>query len=283
MLPSVAVALADTDIDTGTPMPKILIHREGAIARVELNRPEKHNGVDLDVIDELIAAASSLADDKHLRAVIIHGAGPSFCAGLDIKAVLGNKKKAAGAALSLLKPTANRFQRVSLCWRDLSIPVIAAIHGNCFGAGMQLALGADIRLCSPTAALSVMEAKWGLIPDMGGTVLLREVVSKDVALDLTFSARKVSGEDAFGLGLVTRLADDPLAAACALAEEICHHSPDATAGAKHLFHEAWSAHEAGALAAERRWQLRMLRTPNQRIAVKRNTKAPDAEYGPRKW
>ena len=264
-------------------MTEVQIHREGPIARVQLNRPDKHNGMDLEMIDALIAAAASLGRDRQIRAVILHGAGPSFCAGLDIKSVMGKPSRAAWAALALLKPTANRFQRVSLCWRDLSVPVIAAIAGNCFGAGLQLALGADIRLATATSQLSVMEAKWGLVPDMGGTVLLREVVAKDVALDLTLSARVISGQEADGLGLITRLAEDPLAAARELADEIACRSPDAVAGSKHLFHEAWAADEGSALAAERRWQLRMLRSKNQRIASKRNTKDPQAAWVERAW
>lgn len=264
-------------------MKRVEVHIEGPIARVELCRADKHNGVDLEMIDALLAAAAQVGRDRQVRAVILHGAGPSFCAGLDVKAVLQRPMRAAWAALSLLKPTANRFQRVNLCWRELSVPVIAAIHGNCFGAGLQLALGADIRLATPDARLSVMEARWGLIPDMGGTVLLREVLAKDVALDLTLSARIVSGEEAARIGLVTRLAEDPLAEARNLAEEISARSPDAAAAAKHLFHEAWDADEGQALAAERRWQLRMLRSKNQRIATRRNTKDPEAAYRARRW
>ncbi len=264
-------------------MDRVLIHREGAVARIELNRPDKHNGVDLEMIDALLAAAATLRSDRTIRGVIIHGAGPSFCAGLDIKAVMGQPARAAWAALALLKPTANRFQRVNLCWRDLSVPVIAAISGNCFGAGLQLALGADIRLATSDAQLSVMEAKWGLVPDMGGTVLLREVVSRDVAMELTMTARVISGIEAAQLGLVTRVVQDPLAAARELIEEIGQRSPDATAAAKHLLHEAWAADESSALSAERRWQVRMLRSKNQRIATRRNTEEPTAPYVERSW
>lgn len=264
-------------------MAKVEIHSEGPIARVQLNRPDKHNGMDLEMIDGLLAAAVTLGRDRALRAVIIHGAGPSFCAGLDIKAVMAEPKRAAWAALALLKPTANRFQRVNLCWRELSVPVIAAIEGSCFGAGMQLALGADIRLATADARLSIMEAKWGLVPDMGGTVLLREVVAKDVALDLTMSARVISGTEAARVGLVTRLAEAPLVAARSLAEEYCARSPDAVAGGKLLLHEAWAADESTALAAERRWQLRMLRSKNLRIASRRNLEDPEAAYVERSW
>lgn len=274
---------SSTQAPQAPPSPPVQIHHEGAIARVTLQRASKHNGMNLAMIEGLLDAVETLKQDRQIRAVILHGDGPSFCAGLDIQSVMGKPALAAKAALSLLKPSANRFQRVNLGWRELSVPVIAAIHGNCFGAGLQLALGADIRLAEPDAQLSVMEAKWGLVPDMGGTVLLREVVAKDVALDLTFSGRIISGEEAHALGLITRLETDPLGAARALAEEIAARSPDATAGAKHLFHEAWGADEATALAAERRWQLRMLRSKNQRIATKRNLKDPDAPYVERSW
>lgn len=267
----------------GARMSRVEIRRDNGIAWVELNRPDKHNGVDLQMIDELLEASATLRDDRDVRAVVICGRGPSFCAGLDIKSVMGKPAPVAKAVLSLLKPTANRFQRVNLSWRELSVPVIAAIHGSCFGAGLQLALGADIRLCTPDAQLSVMEAKWGLIPDMGATVLLRDVVSKDVALDLTFTARVVDGRRAAEIGLVTRLAEDPIGAAGALAAEISERSPDAVAAAKHLFTEAWTADESAALAAERKWQLRMLRSANQRIATKRNTKDPSAAYKTRSW
>jgi len=264
-------------------MSRVTIDIEDTIAYVRLTRPEKHNGVDLQMIDELNAAGRSLKANKKIRAVIIHGEGPSFCAGLDVKSVLSKPARAALAFLALFKPTANRFQNMCLVWRGLSVPVIAAIHGNCFGAGLQLALGADIRLATPDARLSVMEAKWGLVPDMAGTVLLRDVVGKDVALDLTFSARVISGQEALALGLVTRVESDPLGAARALVEEICTRSPDAVAAAKHLFGQAWGASDHGALAAERRWQRRMFVSKNQRIASARNTGQGDKPFGERQW
>ncbi len=264
-------------------MPRVTVEIEDTIAYVRLTRADKHNGVDLQMIDELNAAGRSLKGNKKIRAVILHGEGPSFCAGLDVKSVLSKPARAAFAFLALFKPTANRFQNMCLVWRELSVPVIAAIHGNCFGAGLQLALGADIRLCTPDAKLSVMEAKWGLIPDMAGTVLLRDVVSKDVALDLTFSARIVSGQEAAALGLVTRVETDPLGAARELVEEIRTRSPDAVAAAKHLFGEAWGASEHGALAAERRWQRRMFVSKNQRIATARNAGQGDKPYATRQW
>jgi enoyl-CoA hydratase/carnithine racemase len=261
---------------------RILIDVQDAIAHVRLNRPDKHNGIDLDLLDSVIAAAESLKKDRALRAVILSGEGPSFCAGLDFKSVLGTPVRTAAAAAQLLLPYVNKFQRWSLGWRELGVPVIAAIHGNCFGGGIQLALGADIRVAAPDAKLSIMEAKWGLIPDMGGAVLLRELVRIDVAKELTMSGRIVSGRDAHALGLVTHVADDPLAKAQELACEFATRSPDSVAAAKFLLQDAWAADDAGAAAAERRWQRALLGRGNQRIAVERNLKKSDRPFAPRR-
>lgn len=163
-----------------------------------------------------------------------------------------------------------------MAWRELPVPVIAAVHGNCFGAGLQLALGADIRLATPDARLSVMEVKWGLVPDMGGTALLRELVPIDVAKELAMTGRIVSGTEVQALRLITRVTDAPLDEARALAAEIATRSPDAVAAAKFLLQDGWHAGEAEALAAERRWQRRVIAGRNQRIAVRRNApRSPD--------
>ena len=251
---------------------------KGAVAHVRLNRPEKHNGMDFAMLDAVVATAESLRKDRELRAVIISGEGPSFCAGLDVKAVMGQPRKAMAGYAQLWLPYANKFQRWSLAWRELGLPVIAAIHGNCFGAGIQLALGADIRVSTPDAKISIMESKWGLIPDMGGAVLLRELVPIDVAKELTFSGRIISGTDAHRLGLVTHIADDPLAKAEELAAEFAVRSPDAVAAGKFLLQEAWDEDQSGASAAERRWQRAVIGRANQRISIERNTKKSEKPY-----
>ena len=267
-----------------TPAPRVTLSIEGVTAIVRLNRPDKHNGMDISMIEALLATAKQLKKNRDIRAVILTGEGPSFCAGIDTKSMFsGGPMSAVLAFLPLLKPAANKYQNVSLVWRTLSVPVIAAIHGNCFGAGIQLALGADIRIATPDAKLSVMEAKWGLIPDMGGMVTLRDHLPRDVAFELTVTGRVLAASEAQALGLVTRIEADPLAAARALAAQIATRSPDASAAAKRLFRESWSASEYRVLAAERRWQLRMLLGKNQRIASLRNTGKPDAAYLPRKW
>ena len=243
--------------------------RQG-IAFVRLARPDKHNGMDFAMLQAVIDACHSLDRDRAIRVAIIHGEGPSFCAGLDFKTVLSTPGKAAASYAKLWKPTRNAFQIWSMAWRELPIPVIAAIHGNCFGAGIQLALGADIRIATPDAKLSVMESKWGLVPDMGGAALLRELLPIDVAKELCFTGRVLSGTDAQSLGLVTRVDGDPLAAAEKLAQEIATRSPDAVAAGKFLMQEVWHADEDSALTSERRWQRRLMGRANQRIAVKNN-------------
>lgn len=258
---------------------RVRIGMDGDLALVTLARADRHNGMDLAMLDAVRAAARDVARRPGVRAVILHGDGPSFCAGLDVRSVLGNPPAALAAAASLFAPGRNRFQEWSLAWRELPVPVIAAVHGNCLGAGLQLALGADIRVAAPDARLSVMEVKWGLVPDMGGTVLLRELVGIDVAKELALTGRVVTGVEARELGLVTRVAAAPLEAARALAAEIATRSPDAVAAAKFLLQENWLAPEADALGAERRWQRRVIGRRNQRIAVRRNS-VPDGEALP---
>ncbi len=263
---------------------RVTVSIENHIAIVRLNRPDKHNGVDQPMLKALHAAALQVQRDRSIRAVILLGEGPSFCAGIDVKSMFaGGPLKMALNFVPLLKPWSNHYQNFALDWRKLSVPVIAVIHGSCYGAGIQLALAADIRIATADAKLSVMEAKWGLIPDMAGMLLLRDHLPRDVAFELTATGRVVSGIEALKLGLVSHVEADPLAAAQALAAEIATRSPDASAAAKQLFRQAWGASEWGVLAAERRWQLRMLLGKNQRVAVARNTGKPDAAYLPRQW
>jgi len=257
---------------------RVRIDRDGAIARVVLTRADRHNGMDFAMLDAVCDAARSLSADRAVRVVILSGDGPSFCAGLDVRSLFGNPTAMRDAAGELAAPGRNRFQAWSMLWRELAVPVIAVIHGNCFGAGLQLALGADIRFATPDAKLSIMEAKWGLVPDMGGAALLRELLRIDVALELTMTGRIVSGADAHALGLVTHVAADPLAAALALAREFETRSPDAVAAAKRLLHQAWHGSEEHALAAERAWQRRVIGGGNQQVAIRRNTVEPDAVW-----
>jgi len=260
---------------------RVRVDHDGPVARVTLTRGDRHNGMDLRMLDGVRRASRRLRRDRDVRAVILAGEGPSFCAGLDVKSVLGKPGVRLMAIAALFSPVRNRFQDWSLGWREVPAPVIAAIHGSCFGAGLQLALGADIRIATPDARIAIMEAKWGLVPDMGGSVLLRELVPLDVAKELTMTGRILTGEEAHALGLVTHLSADPLSSAGLLAAEIATRSPDSVAASKFLLQEAWSRGNYGALAAERRWQRRVIGRRNQQIAVRRNLGEDDVPFGPR--
>ncbi|MDG3442945.1 crotonase/enoyl-CoA hydratase family protein [Nitrospirillum amazonense] len=239
---------------------------EGAIAHVRLTRPEKLNALDLDTLRQLVRTAATIRRQPQIRAVILSGEGAAFSAGLDFAAVTRKPWEVVKAFVTLGRST-NLFQRACWCWRELPVPVIAVLHGRCYGGALQVALAADFRIATPDCELSVMEGKWGLIPDMSGSVSLRELVPIDVAKRLTMTAQVISGTEAKALNLVTEVADDPMAAAEALAAELCARSPDAVAGAKALFQRAWSASIRGAFAAERRIQFKIMRGPNWRIAL----------------
>ena len=198
--------------------------------------------------------------------MVLHGEGPSFCSGLDVASFMGGPVPL-DALLARDGGRANLAQRVCTLWMDLPVPVIAAIHGNCFGGGLQIALGADIRFAAPDAKLSVMESKWGLVPDMGITSTLPRLVRLDVAKELTYTARVLSGTEAAALGLVSHVAEDPLAAAQALAAEIAGRSPDAVRAAKRLYDEMWHAPVEDGLVLETELQVGLLGSPNQMAAV----------------
>src|SRR5436305_4444556 len=208
------------------------------VATVTLTRPEKHNALDVAMFEAIIAAAEQVSLEPRVRAVVLHGAGPSLCSGLDVASLMSS-----GQSLDdrLTEDSPNWFQRAAYDWIRVPVPVIAAVHGTCFGGGLQIALGADIRIATPDARLSVMEIKWGLIPDMSITRTLPRLVSIDVAKELTYTGRVFSGTEAAALGVVTRVADDPLAAARDLARQISRRSPDAIRGAKRMFDESWTA------------------------------------------
>lgn len=261
-------------------MSLVQIEQRDAIAIVRLARPEKRNALSFDALRALLAVARSLRRDRQLRAVVLHGAGECFSAGIDL-GELAQPRHRWFALWSLLKPGTNLFQRACLAWKDLPVPVIAAIHGHCYGAGMQLALGADIRIAAPDARLSIMEARWGLVPDMGLTRSLRGVLRADVAMELAMTARIIDAGEALRLGLVTRVDEDPLQAALGLAQEIAARSPDAVLAAKRVL-QAMQGSVPSGLRQEKRWQLRLLRGRNAAIARRRAT-TPDLPFGPRQY
>ncbi len=263
-------------------MRPVEVRIENRIATVTLNRPEKRNAVDMPMFLGLDEARKKLLKDTHVRAIMIQGSGQDFCSGLDTKSVMTNKT----AALKLLwkwRPGApNLAQRVAMGWRKIPVPVFALIHGRCWGAGMQIALGCDFRISTPDASLSIMESRWGLIPDMGGTLGLRDCLSQDQAMLLAMSSRELSGLEAEKLGLVTITSDAPHEAADELLAPILIRSPDAVGGIKRLFTNSWAASQNQILRRETRIQLQTALTRNRAIAV-RNASADEAqEFEPRR-
>jgi enoyl-CoA hydratase/carnithine racemase len=246
---------------------RVVIEIAAGVAEVRLSRPDKHNALDGAMFQAIVAAAERLRDEPGVRAVVLHGEGPSFCSGLDVAGFASDPGETTDLLGSRNGDVANFVQRVSYDWSRVPVPVIAAVHGACFGGGLQLALGADIRIAAPDAKLSVMEIRWGLVPDMGITQSLPRLVSIDVAKELTFTGRRVSGEEAHALGLVTRVADDPLTAARELAAEIASKSPHAVRAAKRLYDEAWTASAADALKLETELQVSLIGSPNQIAAL----------------
>lgn len=257
---------------------RVSIEISDHVAVVTLTRPDKHNALDAAMFEGIVEAAEEVAAAPGVRAVVLHGDGPSFCSGLDVASFMGGGMTIEDGFERTDGRRANFFQRACTEWIDVPAPVIAAIHGNCFGGGLQIALGADIRIAAPDARLSVMEAKWGLIPDMGLTSTLPRIVPIDIAKELTYTARIVSGEEAAALGLVTRLADDPLAAARELAAEIAARSPDAVRDAKRLYDTVWNSPVEEGLVLESELQRALIGSPNQIAAVTAGMTKQPAEF-----
>lgn len=254
-------------------MARVSVEIENHIARVTLTRGDKMNALDSAMIDALIDAGESLLDNGQVRAVVLAGEGDAFCAGLD---VMSFAALAGQDPLEVLMPRShgdsNRFQQVAMVWRKLPVPVIAALKGVVFGGGFQIALGADIRIAAPGTQLSVMEMKWGLVPDMGGMALLPGLTGSDVIRKLTYTAAKISAEQAVQWGLVTELVEDPEAAALELAGEIAGKSPSAMRCAKALidFAEAHAGDVAAVLLEESRAQATLIGKADQMEVIAAN-------------
>jgi enoyl-CoA hydratase/carnithine racemase len=237
--------------DRGGAMPepeRVTIAVDGGVADVRMNRPEKLNALDFAMFRALVDAGERLASDKSVRAVVLSGEGRAFCAGLDIASLQGGgggepapgSPNGGGRRVTDRLPgkITNLYQQAAYTWIEMPVPVIAAVRGAAFGGGIQIALAADIRLVAPDARLSVMEIRWGLVPDMTGTDTLLRLVGLDVAKDLTWSGRIVAGEKAVALGLATRVSEDPLAEALALARDIASKNPHAVRAAKRLLNQS---------------------------------------------
>ncbi len=248
------------------------------VALVTLTRAEKHNALDVPMFEAIIAAADRLRAEPGVRAVVLHGEGPSFCSGIDLMSVIAAQGDLDPFVEPLRGEVPNWFQRAAYDWLAVPVPVIAALPGNCLGGGLQIALAADVRFAAPGARLSVMEIKLGLIPDMSITRTLPRLVGIDVAKELTYTGRVISGVQAGELGLATHVVDDPLTAARELATEIASKSPDAIRGAKRLFDEAWTGSAQETLSLEASIQLSLIGSPNQLAAVSAGVSKQPAEF-----
>jgi enoyl-CoA hydratase/carnithine racemase len=250
-------------------MSRVSVTYENHIAHVRLTRADKMNAVDQDMITAIIAAGEEvMASDA--RAVVVSGEGRAFCAGIDITGLakmVGVDPKGQLMPRTHGNETTNQWQEVAMIWQRVPVPVIAALHGAVYGAGCQLALGADIRIASPDMKMAVMEMKWGIVPDMGGMVLLPRLVRPDVMRRMTYTASPIDANQALAWGLITELADDALAAAMDLATEIAGKSPSAIRTAKRLMAFAETGEEAEVLLAESAEQAELIGKPDQMEVV----------------
>jgi enoyl-CoA hydratase/carnithine racemase len=239
------------------------------IAEVELHRPEKMNALNIPLFNAIIAAGEKLHQDASVRVVILHGAGRAFCAGIDISSFSLQDQDGLNAQ-NLVERThgiANMWQKAVWIWRELAVPVIAAVHGIAFGGGLQIMLGADIKYVHPDTRLSIMEGKWGIIPDMAGTQLMRHTVRDDIIRELTYTNRIFSGQEAVQYGFATHTSPQPLEAARQLAKEIASKSPTAIVKAKKVLNKAPYLNESEGLMMESVEQKSLLGAPNQLEAI----------------
>ena len=256
----------------------ISLTQDAGIARVTLNRPEKMNAVNPAMFQGFVEVGDQLAADPALRAVVLSGAGENFCAGIDVS-TFSSSPSGDGQLEPLDGKLANIYQQAALAWRNLPVPVVAALRGTVFGAGLQIALGADLRMAAPDTRLSVMEIKWGLVPDMGVSVTLPPLVRYDTAAELTWTGRLVPANEAAQLGLVTRVAEDPLAAAEQAAAAIAGQSPDAVRAAKRLLQASYDDRDARLLRLEAEMQAAMFAGSNHREAVAANIEKRPPNFG----
>ncbi|UGX91057.1 crotonase/enoyl-CoA hydratase family protein [Bradyrhizobium barranii subsp. barranii] len=264
---------------------RVSISISEGVADVRLVRADKMNALDQAMFEALVAATDRLSKEKGVRVVVLSGEGRAFCAGLDMGRFAAMKEKGGngipgGENRDLTKRThgqANFPQQAVWGWRQLPVPVIAAVHGVAFGGGFQLSLGADMRFLSPDARMSVMEIKWGLVPDMAGTPILASLVRDDILRDLTYTGRIFSAQEAMNYGLATRICDDPRATALEVAREIAGKSPDAIRAAKRLLNNL-SVDPGPALLAESVEQQKLIGSANQTEAVRSNLEKRAARY-----
>ena len=248
----------------------VLLKEEKGIAEVILNRPEKHNSLSMDMFEGLVRVGDELLQNSSVRVVILRGEGPSFCAGLDLSLMKNVSDSNRSIVTKLLEEDEDGLslvQRSAYIWKLLPVPVICSIHGVALGGGCQIALGADIRIIDPEAKMGIMESKYGLVPDLAISQTLPCLVPQDVALELTMTGRIFSGVDAAEYGLATKVVQDPLGDALALAREIASRSPSAIKAIKKLYSSVWQEGSKSGLSLEREIQRELIGSPNQVEAV----------------
>lgn len=250
---------------------RVALEVADGVATVRLDRPDKMNALDTPMFEAIVATGRELMDRDDVGAVVLTGAGRAFCAGLDFSGFAAMAERSGPREVAPREPLGAAralAQQAVHVWSLVPAPVIAAVHGYAFGGGLQIALGADIRLVAPDAQLSLMEIQWGICPDMCGTQLLPELVGRDVAKELALTGRRVSGSEAARLGLATREEADPLAAALAMAAEIAGHSRNATRAVKRLVDLAGRVPLDEGLAAEQTEIGRLIGSPEQAAVVR---------------
>jgi len=247
---------------------RIKIEIQGHVAIVSLNRPEKKNALDYQMFDAIVECQTAIQENKSIRAVVLTGAGDCFSAGMDLANFNPNMAEAAMKKLTDRKyGISNIYQKVVYGWRELSVPVIAAVQGYCYGGGLQIMLGADIKYMHPDTKCSILEMRWGIIPDMAGSVLMRHSVRDDIIRELTYTNRVFSGTEAVNYGFATHVSESPLEEAIKLAQIIANKNPDAIVKAKRLFNEAPYLNPEEGLINEAKHQGTLLMSKNQLEAV----------------
>jgi enoyl-CoA hydratase/carnithine racemase len=256
---------------------RVRVTIDGGVAHVCMTRADKRNALDPAMFTALSEAGEALKTTVGLRAVVLSGEGAAFCAGLDFgsfQQMAGGERPPAGDGVGVNAGNITKSgithlgQQVCWVWQEIPVPVIAAVHGVALGGGCQIALGADMRIVHPDAKMSILEIRWGLVPDMTGSYRLGQLVRPDIAADLTFTGRMVDGTEAVAIGLATRVSDTPLDDALALAHEIAGKSPTAIRNGKKLLASAFAgADPASQFADERRLIGELIGHPNQVEAV----------------
>ncbi|MCQ8877974.1 crotonase/enoyl-CoA hydratase family protein [Pseudoalteromonas shioyasakiensis] len=260
----------------------IKLEKQQQIAFVTFAREEKQNALNFIMFKQLADVIKQIKKGSTLRAVVIKGQGAHFCAGLDVASVMKSPMNIISLLFKWLPGNCNLAQQVVLGWQSLSIPVFAVIQGNCFGGGMQIALGADYRIVHNDAKLAVMEARWGLCPDMGANVVLPNLISSDQALWLASHASTIDAKHALRIGLVTELSDDPLQTCLAMIDTLLTRSPDTLAAIKRVTQQSYTTPRRKILAKETFSQIRLLLNKNTKKAIAKAKGDESTQYSKQK-